>query len=115
MVGSSADAESGFVRIDVREDLSGCDIVWENYEVRAGTGAKLALGNGLIYVHELLLGTDDEWYITTIDFETGKTVWRHHLGSGVDWDNALLTISISPDGVLTSGMFAGILGARDKK
>lgn len=115
MVGSSADAESGFVRIDVREDLSGCDIVWENYEVRAGTGAKLALGNGLIYVHELLLGTDDEWYITTIDFETGKTVWRHHLGSGGDWDNALLTISISPDGVLTSGMFAGILGAKDKK
>ncbi|WP_317932576.1 hypothetical protein [Halioxenophilus sp. WMMB6] len=113
MVGSSADAETGFVRIDVRDDLSGCDTVWENYDVRAGTGAKLSLGNGLIYVHELLLGTDDDWYITTIDFETGKTVWRHHLGTGVDWDNALLTMSISPKGVITSGMFTGVLGAQD--
>ncbi len=113
MVGSSAEAESGFVRIDVKEDLSGCDVVWENYEVRAGTGAKLALGNGLIYVHELLLGTDDEWYITAIDFETGKMAWRHRLGTGVDWDNALLTISIGPDGLLTSGMFSGIVSAKD--
>ncbi|MFV8816924.1 hypothetical protein [Haliea sp. E17] len=113
MAGSSAGAEPGFVRIDVRDDLSGCDIVWENYEVRAGTGAKLSLGSGLVYVHELLMGTDDAWYITAIDFETGKTVLRHFLGYGEDWDNALLTISISPDGLLTSGMYAGILGAKD--
>ncbi len=113
MAGSSAGAEPGFVRIDVRSDLSGCDVVWENYEVRAGTGAKLSLGSGLIYVHELLLGTDDAWYVTAIDFETGKTVLRHFLGNGEDWDNALLTISISPDGLLTSGMYAGVLAARD--
>ena len=113
MVGGSADAEPGFVRIDVRSDLSGCDIVWENYEVRAGTGAKLSLGSGLIYVHELLLGTDDAWYVTAIDFETGELAWRHYVGSGQDWDNALLTMSISPDGLLTSGMYAGILGAKD--
>ncbi len=37
----------------------------------------------------------------------------HFLGYGEDWDNALLTVSISPDGLLTSGMYAGILGARD--
>ena len=29
------------------------------------------------------------------------------------WDNALLTMSISPDGLLTSGMYAGILAAKD--
>ncbi len=115
MEGSSAAAEPGFVRIDVRPDLSGCDIVWENYEVRAGTGAKLSLGSGLIYVHELLMGTEDAWYVTAIDFETGATVLRHFLGYGEDWDNALLTISISPDGLLTSGMYAGILGAKDSK
>ena len=115
MAGSSAGAEPGFVRIDVRPDLSGCDIVWENYEVRAGTGAKLSLGSGLIYVHELLLGTDDAWYITALDFETGRTAWRHFLGYGEDWDNALLTVSISPDGLLTSGMYAGILAAKDKE
>jgi hypothetical protein len=115
MGGDSSLAEPGFVRFDVREDLSGCDIVWENYEVRAGTGAKLSTGSGLIYVHELLKGTKDDWYLTALDFRTGEVAWRHYLGKGQDWDNALLTMSIGPDGLLTSGLFAGIVGARDAK
>ncbi len=113
MGGDSSGAEPGFVRIDVQRDLSGCDVVWENYDVRAGTGAKLSLGTGLIYVHELLQGTREDWYITAIDFETGKRVWRHYVGAGLDWDNALLTVSIGPDGLLTSGMYKGLLGAKD--
>ncbi len=111
MMGSPANAEPGLVRLDGRRNLSGCGIVWENDEVRAG--AKLSLDNGLIDVHERLMGTEDQWYITAPDFKTGEMVWRHHLGSGTDWDNALLTLSISPNGVLTSGMFAGILAAKD--
>jgi len=114
MMGSSAGAETGFVRIDVRKDLSGCDIVWENYEVSAGTGAKLSLGSGLIYVHELLPRSYDDWYITAIDFETGKMAFRKHLGYGADWDNALMTLSISPNGMLTSGMFTGVVTAKDQ-
>lgn len=113
MGGDSSAAEAGFVRFDVREDLSGCDIVWENYEVRAGTGAKMSSGNGLIYTHELLKGTKEDWYLTALDFRTGEVAWRHYLGKGADWDNALMTMSISPDGLLTSGLFAGIVGARD--
>jgi len=115
MVGDSSRAEPGFARIDVRRDLSGCDLVWENYTVRAGTGAKLSLGTGLIYVHELLMNTGDvdAWYVTAIDFETGKRVWRKYVGSGQQWDNALLTMSIGPDGLLTSGTYAGLLSARD--
>ena len=115
MTGGSQAAEPGFVRIDVRRDLSGCDVVWENYEVRAGTGAKLSLGSGLVYVHELLMDTGDveAWYVTAIDFETGERVWRQYVGSGLQWDNALLTMSIGPDGLLTSGLYAGLLSARD--
>ena len=114
--GDSSKGEPGFVRIDVRKDLSGCDIVWENYAVRAGTGAKLSTGNGLIYTHELLMNTGEvmAWYITALDFATGKMVWRKYVGSGKQWDNAMLTISIGPDGLLTSGMYAGILSVRDK-
>lgn len=115
MGGDSSKAEPGFVRIDVRRDLTGCDVIWENYEVRAGTGAKLSLGTGLIYVHELLMGTKDDWYVTAIDFETGRRIWRRYVGSGLDWDNALLTMSIGPDGLLTSGMYSGILGAKDSQ
>ncbi len=32
MEGGSAGEEPGFVRVDVRPNLSGCDIVWENNE-----------------------------------------------------------------------------------
>jgi len=117
VMGDSSKGEPGFVRIDVRPDLSGCDVVWENYNVRAGTGAKLSLKTGLIYVHELLMDTGDvmAWYITAIDFETGEMVWRKYAGSGKQWDNAMLTMSIGPDGLLTSGMYAGIMAVRDKR
>ena len=41
--------------------------------MRAGTGAKLSLGSGLVYVHELLQDTGmvNAWYITALDFATG--------------------------------------------
>ncbi len=115
--GDSSRGEPGFARIDVRRDLSGCDLAWEKYDLRAGTGAKLSLGSGLIYVHELLMDTGDvdAWYITALDFETGDTVWRKYVGSGKQWDNAMLTLSIGPDGLLTSGMYRGVLAVRDGK
>ncbi len=51
--------------------------------------------------------------ITALDFETGEMAWRHYIGSGKQWDNAMLTASIGPDGLLTSGMFGGIMSIRD--
>ncbi len=113
--GDSSNGEPGITRIDVRRDLSGCDSVWENYAIRAGTGAKLSTKTGLIYVHELLLNTGwvNTWYITALDFESGKLAWRHFIGSGKQWDNAMLTVSIGPNGLLTSGTFGGLISLRD--
>ena len=113
--GDSAAGEPGLARVDVRRDLSGCDVVWETYDVRAGSGAKLSTATGLIYVHELLADTGwvNAWYFTALDFETGDVVWRQYIGSGKQWDNAMLTLSIGSDGLLTSGMFGGIAAARD--
>lgn len=111
--GDSSGGQPGIARIDVRPDLGGCDVVWENKTIRSGTGAKLSLGNGLVYFHELLMGSDDAWYITAVDFRTGQLAWRKYVGSGKSWDNAMLTISIGPDGALSSGMYAGVLRVRD--
>jgi hypothetical protein len=113
--GDSSAGEPGLVRIDVERDLSGCHTVWYNREVRSGSGAKLSTANGLIYVHELLAHTGwvNAWYLSAIDFRTGELRWRRYLGSGKQWDNAMLTLSIGPDGLLTSGMFAGVAGVRD--
>jgi hypothetical protein len=113
--GDSSNGEPGITRVDVRRDLSGCDVVWENYAVRAGTGAKLSTKTGLIYVHELLFDTGpiNAWYISALDFETGAVAWRHYIGSGKQWDNAMLTMSIGPNGLLTSGTFSGLISVRD--
>jgi hypothetical protein len=113
----SSAAEPGIARIDVRRDLSGCDLVWENYEVRAGAGAKLSTNTGLIYTHELLRDTGwvNAWYLTALDYETGALAWRHYIGSGKQWDNAMLTLSIGPDGLLTSGAFSGVVALRDSR
>ena len=114
--GDSRAAEPGIARVDVRPDLSGCNLVWETYEVRAGSGSKLSTATGLIYTHELLQDTGlvKAWYITALNFETGSVAWRHYLGSGKQWDNAMLTLSIGPDGLLTSGTFAGLVALRDR-
>jgi len=60
-------------------------------------------------------GIVNAWYISAIDFRTGKLAWRKYVGSGKQWDNAMLTLSIGPDGLLTSGMHTGVLGLRDAK
>lgn len=111
----SADGRPGLARIDVRRDLTGCDLIWENDKIRAATGPKLSLGNSLIYFHDLEPGTADEWYITAIDFRTGKVAWRTYLGKGQKYDNALLTLNISPTGLLVSGKYSGLVGVKDVK
>jgi hypothetical protein len=41
----------GMVRIDIREDQSGCDIVWTSDEIMPAVVPKLSAANGLIYSH----------------------------------------------------------------
>jgi len=114
--GDSAGGAPGLIRIDVREDLSGCDIVWQNDSVASGCGAKLSTGNGLIYQYSLERGTGwvNSWYFTAVDFDTGNLVWKIYAGSGKQWDNAMLTLSIGPTGLLTAGTLTGVVSLQDK-
>lgn len=48
-------------------------------------------------------------------FHTGKRVWRRYVGSGKQWDKAIRTTSIDPDGLLTSETFAGMSGLWDRR
>ncbi|MBW2143876.1 MAG: hypothetical protein JRG75_05705 [Deltaproteobacteria bacterium] len=113
--GDSSGGAPGLVRIDVREDLCGCDIVWQNDLVASGCGAKLSTGNGLIYQYSLETGTGwvNAWYFTAVDFETGNLVWKIYAGSGKQWDNAMLTLSIGQNGELTAGLVSGLASLRD--
>jgi len=113
--GDSAGGAPGLVRLDVREDLSGCDIVWQNDSVASGSGAKLSTGNGLIYQYSLERETGwvNSWYFTAVDFTSGELVWKIYAGSGKQWDNAMLTLSIGPTGLLTAGTVTGVASLAD--
>ena len=105
---------NGLIKIHVRDDLSGGDIVWENYELKASTTPVLSTANGMIYsycVKEGPKGTDD-WYMSLVDWQTGKTVYQIWVGSGKNFSDMLQPVVIN-DGTFYIGTKTGVLVIRD--
>jgi hypothetical protein len=108
----------GIARLDVREDESGCDLVWESDEISQTTVPKLSTASGLIYVYTKLPNAPertDAYYFTAIDFATGKTAYRVLTGTGVRYDNNWAAISLAPDGTAYVGVLNGLIRVRDTK
>ncbi|MFJ6695353.1 hypothetical protein ACIQM4_04680 [Streptomyces sp. NPDC091272] len=105
----------GVSRVDVREDGSGCDVVWESDIRSPSTVPKLSTANGLLYFYEKdrnSLGVD-AWYLTAVDFRTGARKWRQLTGTGIGYDNNWAPITIGPDGTAYAGVFNGLVAVRD--
>ena len=78
--------------------------------------SKLSRGNGLLYTYthnEVAAGMQDEWYLTAIDFRTGRTVFKVYVGSGPLYDNAWLPITIGPDKSVYAGLLGQLIAVRD--
>ncbi len=106
---------AGIVRVDF-DDEGSCWQVWESSEISQNTVPKLSLENGLIYLYTKAPGMPlgiDAYYLTTLDFETGETVYKKLTGTGVLYDNNWAPITIGSDGTLYVGMLNGILAIRD--
>lgn len=105
----------GVTRIDVRPDGSGCDTVWESAERSPSVVPKLSTGNGLLYLYTKdpdPLGID-AWYLTAVDFRTGRTRWKQLVGTGAGYDNNWAPITLGPDGTAYVGVFNGLAAVRD--
>ncbi len=110
------DTAPGVVRIDVREDLSGCDVVWTSDEASQTTVPKLSIPNGLIYLYTSEPGTTRSsrpWYLTAVDFHTGETVFKILTGTGMAWNNNWAPITLGPDGTAYAGVLNGLIAVRD--
>jgi hypothetical protein len=108
----------GIVRLDVRADESGCDVVWESDEISQTTVPKLSAANGLIYLYTKLPNAPrrtDAYYLTAVDFHTGRTVFRVLTGTGVRYDNNWAAISLAPDGTAYIGVLNGLVRVRDTR
>jgi len=104
------------VRIDVNEEGTSCEMVWENTEVSSTTVPKLSIECGLVYLYTRQEDTPDNimaWYLTAIDFETGAIAYRIFTGTGMHWNNSYAPTTIHPDGTVYVGVFNGIIAVRD--
>ena len=108
-------AGGGITRVDIREDESGCDTVWESDEHSTSVVPKLSLGNGLVYFYTFnpLDNGENAWYLTALDFETGDTVFKILTGAGRNFDNNWAPITLAPDGTAYVGTSVGIVAIWD--
>ncbi len=99
--------EPGIARVDIKQGGQGCRTVWNSQEISPSTVPKLSLATGLVYIYTKPPGTPDKWYVTAVDFRTGKTVWRRLIGTGLLFNVHYAGITISRQGVLYAGVLGG--------
>jgi hypothetical protein len=111
---NGATTRPGVERVDIKRGGKGCRTVWKSSEISPSTVPKLSLATGLIYVYTKPQGLPDAWYLTAVDFRTGKTVWRRLIGTGLLFNVHYAGLTISPKGVLYSGVLGGTVGVADR-
>jgi hypothetical protein len=105
--------QPGVERVDIRRDGSGCRTVWKSSEISPSTVPKMSLANGLIYLYTRAPGPPAAWYVTAVDFHTGRTVWSRLVGTGTLFNVHYAGITISPSGVLYAGVLGGTVALAD--
>ncbi len=105
----------GITRVDIREDETGCDVVWQSNEKIPSVVAKLSAQTGLAYYYgfEPRADGENEWLIKAIDFRSGKTQFTMSLGSTQSFDNNWSPITIAPDGTIYVGVLKGLVAIWD--
>jgi hypothetical protein len=111
-----ASTTPGMWRVDVRKDLRGCRVRWRNEDLRAPSSVpKLSLRTGLLYAYEKQQRSDGEdlWYVTALDFRTGRRLWSRLAGEGLGFNDNFAPITLGPDGTLYSGVLGGMVALRE--
>jgi len=106
----------GIERVDVNRDGTGCRRVWRSNETAPSVVPKLSLGSGLVYTYTQPPNQPnggDGWYLTGIDFRTGRTVFRRLTGEGLGFNNNYAPVTIGPDGTAYIGTLGGLVAVRD--
>jgi hypothetical protein len=105
----------GVERVDLDADGTGCRRVWHSDEHSPTVVPKLSLTNGLVYVYTKDPGDeDDPWYLTALDFETGRTVFKRLAGQGFGFNNNYAGVMLGPDGSAYVGVLGGVVMLRDR-
>ena len=105
----------GLERLDVDRGSAKCRVVWRSPERAPSVVAKLSLGNGLVYTYtkDPQPNNADAWYLTALDFRTGRTAFKRLGGEGLGYNNNYAPIMIGPDGTAYVGVLGGLVALRD--
>jgi hypothetical protein len=110
-----ATTKPGLERVDV--DAAGrCKKVWHSDEIAPSVVPKLSLANGIVYTYTKPGGErSDPWYLTALDFRTGRTLFKYKAGSGLGFNNNYAPVTIGPDGTAYVGTLGGLVAMRDSR
>ncbi len=120
--GSALETSPGITRVDVREDRSGCDVVWYNKEMLSQSLPRLSTANGLLYFYTFKKQNDGDtfggWYLTAVDWDTGEELWDRLIGAGTGTiidplSSVTAPVVLGPDGGAYVGIRTGVVLARD--
>lgn len=107
----------GVMRIDVRADESGCDVVWTSPLISPSVVPKLASESGVVWFTTFTHAADkqQDWAIAGLDFATGREVIRIPTGRGASWNNNWGAIAIARDGTLYQAGSSGLIQVRSRR
>ena len=88
-----------------------CRTVWTSDERGSSVVPKLSLANGLVYTYTHPPRADgiDAWYLTTLDFRSGRTVYHRLAGTGFAFNNNYAPVTLGPDGAAYVGVLGGVV------
>ncbi|HEY6636616.1 MAG TPA: hypothetical protein VIZ61_02945 [Solirubrobacterales bacterium] len=88
-----------------------CRSVWTSDERAPSVVPKLSLSNGLVYTYTHPARSDgiDTWYLTALDFRSGRTVYRRLAGTGFGFNNNYAPVTLGPDGTAYVGVLGGVV------
>ena len=106
----------GITKILVHGDGSGCSVNWTN-PARMTALPVLSTATGLLYGYTqnktLAVQGHYVWYITAIDYRTGKTVWMARAGAGGSFNDYYKNPVLGPDGTLYQLVRDGVVIVKD--
>lgn len=106
----------GLARVDLDADGKGCHVVWTSNEIAPSVVPKLSLGAGLVYTYTKPGGSpDDPWYLTALDFSTGRTVFKALAGVGIGFNNNYAPVTLAEDGTAYVGVLGGLVALKDNE
>ena len=120
--GNALKTSPGIMRVHVREDRSGCDVVWHNERFLSQSLPRLSTETGLLYFYTFQKQDADDlfggWYLSAVDWETGEPLWDRLIGRGTGsmidtLSSVTAPVVLGPNGAAYAGIRTGVIMAKD--